>query len=444
MMGAVAASTFVPVKADEQTRDEIVKSIIANLKSPFEVVRAPAVVKLRELKAQGDDLEAEFVKLLDSSNPDDLGAATFALGALQSSDANVHQRLVAQLANPAACTFQMHLTEITALTLGEIGRSVVPLLLKNLEIDFDRNDRRKYHLTFGSVMALRFIGPDASVAVEPLRDFIRVKDPAARQVALQAYAAFGEASLPALDEIRACLTDEDFHVRKEACLALRALGEHAQSALPELTAFLATSTDSDEDDDEGLEPATVRRTAALAIGAIAGERVAEVEPLLLRALDDRNAIVREDVLRGIAGLGPRVGDATVQRVRDLIETRVHKLEAARTLIKVSSTDSDADHAMRIMIECAHDPNFGIPAIDALGEVGPRAEVARNVLREYLSEADDRSMQLSALTAVGRIGTRLADLLPEVEKLRNSPDYEIRLRSARIAELLREEPVTTPK
>jgi HEAT repeat protein len=205
--------------------------------------------------------------------------------------------------------------------------------------------------------ALIRLGADS---VGALRGALEVPD--TRNAAMEILAELDAASLPAIDEMVAGLSDADPRYRSSAAMAIAAIGAEAKGAVAPLEQLLG--------DDSA--PAEARLTAAYALGRI-GPAAAAAEPLLRRLADSDDEMMATVCIWAALKIKPE--DAT------LFDAAIPKLR----------------RALQREQELAR-----LEAAIALGEIGPRAATALPMLELLAEEDPSRTVRAAAEEAVRRI------------------------------------------
>jgi HEAT repeat protein len=179
---------------------------------------------------------------------------------------------------------------------------------------------------------------------------------------MEILAELDAASLPAIDEMVAGLSDADPRYRSSAAMAIAAIGAEAKGAVAPLEQLLG--------DDSA--PAEARLTAAYALGRI-GPAAAAAEPLLRRLADSDDEMMATVCIWAALKIKPE--DAT------LFDAAIPKLR----------------RALQREQELAR-----LEAAIALGEIGPRAATALPMLELLAEEDPSRTVRAAAEEAVRRI------------------------------------------
>jgi HEAT repeat protein len=114
----------------------------------------------------------------------------------------------------------------------------------------------------------------------------------------------------------------------------------------------------------GSRNVKVRASAAAALGSIGKESL----PALLRALDDKEVVIRSIALTGIGEMGPDAREAA-PALKKLLADKDLRPEAAEALIRIG----EPGEAIPVLAEGirAKDPKDRLPAAEAIGRLCPR-------------------------------------------------------------------------
>ncbi len=176
-----------------------------------------------------------------------------------------------------------------------------------------------------AAFALGALGPRAAPAVPLLASMMNEeKDPELRRQASLALSKIGSASITAIDELTAALSDEDAAVRMNAAVTLQRLGPEAKTAIP---ALLKAIHDPENQHYFGTYVVSVQEAAVLALGRIGDP---DVVPDLIAALDapsvDRLPIA---IARAIEQIGPEAKQA-IPRLREMLSDEDLEVREAAT------------------------------------------------------------------------------------------------------------------
>jgi len=285
----------------------------------------------------------------------------------------------------------------------DLGPRAVPHLRPFLESE----DARKYSL---GCEACRVIGEPCAVYVPLLLKRLKENNPRLRGPSIGAMANFGQAALPALDEVIAALDAEPFMTKVHACKVLVSLGPDAKPAGEKLVELAEKGNPS------------VRSWATVALGSIGPVEQYDVVEILNDKLDEFLLLDKQRALQGLALVGPPAKRAlpNIERLmRDKSKSCPH--DAAYAHWKITG---NADPAVTVLVELLQDINFQGDAIETLGDMGPEAKNAVPTLIEQLNSSEDY-LRESAVLTLGAIGPQAKESLPALRKMKDDPDALIR-------------------
>jgi HEAT repeat protein len=240
--------------------------------------------------------------------------------------------------------------------LKEGGRAAVPLLAEVLQTNKNPEARWK------AADLLRQAGPEAHespAALAALTAALKDPDAHVRAVAAAALASVGPAGSDALPLLQAMLSTAD-------CLpALRALARYGPDALPAAPQLI----DLLQSDGDG----EIRWNAARTLGKI-GPAARGAVPILVEALDDRDALVREHAAEALGEIGP-----------------------------------DAKSAIPALVKVLKDPDARVrrDGVRSLGQIGPAAKSAAEDIRPLLKDREEK-VRKAARTSLQQIDPPAAD------------------------------------
>jgi HEAT repeat protein len=249
-----------------------------------------------------------------------------------------------------------------------------------------------------------------SQAIEYLTDVLKRDEPLVRQAAVQALVEMPDASESVMPALVSLLGDDDQVVAGRAMQGLAAVGA---KAAPKLA--------------EALEVKETRANAARAL-AMMGEEADEVADNLAAQLKDEDPEFRRLAIFAVAAVGPKADEA----VPELIEALSDQDEEVRTaacyaLGKVGPGAKDATDTLKKNLN-SDDMHIRRASTWALLKIHPGnkqlTEMAVPVLIDALT--DDRDLvRYEAATALGEIGPDAASAVPELHKLSEDDNPEIR-------------------
>jgi HEAT repeat protein len=321
------------------------------------------------------DVQETIILAFSWIGPDATGAAPALVEVLRSSDA--------ELRRPAA------------LALRRMGADAVPLLIDALTSDtaevrenaalalgrhahLAKAPLRKaladpqVHVRVRAAEALGDIPGEEKLAVPVLLDALKHKDSGTREIAAMAMRFVSRESKDAAAALRVALRDEETLVRMAAALSLWTREGKIEELLPIFRQALKDKVIS------------TRRRAVETLADLAINREAGVLPLLLEALDDAEAIIREGA--------------------------VDALYEATAIAQLGTALANKDSGVRLA------------AAQALGQIGPDAKGASSQLGEAARDKNPRvrAAARAALRAVRPDNAddvlKLIDQLEEIERM----------------------------
>jgi HEAT repeat protein len=354
---------------------------------------------------------------------------------------------------------------------GPGAKSAVPQLIAAL-------DAEDLSVRYEAVHALAAIGPHASAAVEPLTELLSDDLDLLQYAAVTALRQIADSGNPELLERLHKLASQggtpDVRVAAARTLATLA-GEDGKSALqPDVVNVLVEGLASADDHVSsdaihGLAAAggaatdsilplleskdeTTRANAADAL-AILGLSAPSATPALIRSLDTAEGHSTRHLLRALAAVGsdPEVAIPAVLKVLDQQSSDETRLTALRALGEFGAEAAPAVPSIVALLE-GDDPRMRMEAVETLGEIGPAASAAVPPLMQVLQGEDglltitaahalsqigeaavgplramlsESGYQLLAATILGDIGPAAAGAVPELVRLIDAEDEDVR-------------------
>lgn len=451
VLGAIglllAGAAIAAAQSDEAT-------LLGSLKSGDETARQQAIDAIAERAQVSPELVAALSEQLDHASAKVRTRAAFAMGRLGAAANPAAEKLVKMVLDPdvavrrAATRAWPHIPGVrplaahvlnkalkeadptarnqALLTLAEIGKPAVPMLIAALEDDDS---------DYWACIVLGQMGAEAAEAV------------------------------PAL--VKSAKSDEQIETRREAILALGGIGPAAEKAVPALIELL-------DDKEKAIQASTVFTLAqigpAAAAAADALEKgtasndpfqqticawaVAKIKPndqaareraiaLLIAAVKHKDTKVRGAALRGLIELRPgpaRVLDALESVMKQgapkdiddclnvyaelgapavphlvgaLKSAPQHRGLVAMILGHLGPVAKDAAPALIEMVGDKN-PHARREALMALGGIGPDAEAAVPAATQAIADADEK-VAYAAYYTLGRIGPAAKAAVPALEK-----------------------------
>ena len=240
---------------------------------------------------------------------------------------------------------------------------------------------------------LRNLGPGTPHVVPALKKALDDEDPAIRMSAIQVLLRIDRPTglrlgVPILARL---LADDRTDIRLSACLVLAGVGSDAEAAVPALIDLLKSKMER-------------RYLAAYALGSI-GPAARAAIPFLIENLESDDDNTAYCAAEALAQLGPGA-----RRLAGAAEGITHckedteRVRLAATLGRLG----DTREAVTVLEEIAiskEDPRATQRALEALGEMGPKAAAALPGLRKALRDKKDHLRPRLAVT-VCRIGRRI--------------------------------------
>jgi len=212
-----------------------------------------------------------------------------------------------------------------------------------------------------------------------------------RIAAIQAIGAFGADAVSAVPDLLAALKDDDPEVRWFAARAIGAVGPRAREAVPALIVLLQSSTRLTRTRDSSLAdvmphpPATLQAIAAKALGKIGSEARAAV-PSLVKAMDDREIMVRIAAAEALGEIGPK--DPAV--LPALARAMTGKVDENLAEQAASALGAIGEASITFLVSALRDrdPDVRARAARALTQMGKAATGALPALERAVAADDD--------------------------------------------------------
>ncbi len=352
--------------------------------------------------------------LLSSSDPTLAAAAAEVLGAMGPAAAPVAiPALKVALSDPRQSPIFGPVWACAAEAIGRMGPAGVATLLPLLE-------SQEREIVRAAAYGLHFAGPAGAEAVPALIRVLEKNDPFTRREAIFALQGIGPAAKDAVPALITMLHCDDFHTQYWACRALAAMGPEAQPAVPVLIVLTR----------EGVT--SVRRNAAAALGCIGPGIGAEGLAALQAALFDPTEAVREQAVIALGRLGSFAAEAvpTLQAV-----VRERKIQCrALAAVALWKITGNPEFPIQVIREEIYLPENQLQAITCLAELGPQAATATPDLIKLL-ESEDADIREVAAETVERIGPAAKAAIPVLERLLFDRDPNVRSAAARALQAL---------
>lgn len=341
---------------------------------------------------------SELIEMLDDKDKNVRVEALIELGKSKGDFDQVVPAVVGQLGD-----IEPIVTVAASHTMVDLGDKVVPHIKPFLESE----DYKTYAL---GCIACRVIGEPCAVYLPILQERIKSGDERIQGRSIDAMSNFGQAALPALDEIIAGLDARVFMTQVVSCKAIVSLGRDAKPAGPRLVKLA----------EEGN--ASARSWATVALGAIGPVEEYDVVEILDGKLDEFLLLDKQRALKGLALIGPPAKAALPNiemLMKDASKSCPHN--AAFTYWKVSG---DPDLPVSVMVDLLDNIDFQTETIELLGDMGPAAEKSVPALIDMLGSSEDHIREGAALS-LGAMGPAAKAALPALRKMNKDPDLLIR-------------------
>ncbi|MEW6557456.1 MAG: HEAT repeat domain-containing protein [Elusimicrobiota bacterium] len=244
---------------------------------------------------------------------------------------------------------------------------------------------------------------DAPVLIEALSD----SDPSVRIIACDCLGLMREQS--ATDKIITLLQDKEAQLRQSACVALGYIGD--PKAIAPLIERIKTDTDT-----------AVRTQAVLILGNMRAQQSVDT---LVPLLKDTNLDIR---LISVQALGKIGNNSAAPEIKNALNTAIEESKTEKEpyrqtqynrliteSIKASGDLNDkSTEPLLLMLLQNDDKSIKITAATALGKIGNKSGL--DVAKEFAADKDDM-LRMQAVEALGFIGD--ASVVPMLEKIYNT-------------------------
>lgn len=379
VLGVIAPAILAQSPVADDPKDPAMPDGLKALKHPDAMVRYRAAALLVRLGPVGKIAVPQLRETLKDENGFVRVKAAEALWAIEKTSPTVLLSVLLK----ALTDRDPRLRAAAAPVLGKMGgkaRRAVPALVAVL-----RDDDETVRLE--AIAALGEIGPAAKDAAPALLRLIRDEDSILEPFVVSALGNLGTDVVPVL---ASALSERLVHRRRVAAEALSMIGANAASAQASLTTGLADS-----------DPA-VRLYCARTLGLM-GPNAKKSAPSLQKALKDSVITVRLE-----AGLAlwrieksARHIHVTVQALGDSSVSVSTRLDACRALGFMGPDAREAVPGLLICL-CNKESALRQHAAEALGLIGPAADMSADLLRELLKKDPDPTVRLAAALAAWRV------------------------------------------
>lgn len=262
-----------------------------------------------------------------------------------------------------------------------------------------------------SFQFLAELGPKAKPIVPDLVRLLEKDDEESRRHALSLLGSIGPDAKTAVPALRKTLNHADFHTQYWACRALAKIGPDAKEAVPELLKILPKKSAA----------ASVRRNAALTLGAIGPAVGAEAIGPLGEALFDNVALVREDAAWALGQMG-KLADPALPSLEKALKDGASTVRISVAVALWRLTQS-TDKTLDVLVAELGTPDAPWEAAKGIGVLGAAAEPAIPRIRQLL-QAEDADQRIYAIEALDHIGPAAHVAIPDLRRLLMDKDEDV--------------------
>lgn len=399
-----------------------VEAAIRLLQSDQPTVRYQAARTLRKLKPETKPaIDALIAALADTGIPSEFDVQY--LGPRVNDAALAALIKIGQPAVPALIAALEHqdktIREMAARTLGELGpiaKDSFPAMSRLLK-DSDKWVR------YDAIFAIGQIGKEPKIVVPLLEEvYLKGEDNVDQEAALEALFSADPDGTLAIPVLLKALNNENADVLSASIVTLGKYGEKAEVVLDELIKLLQRKELRwDAYADFGFQ-VPVRQDAIRTLAEI-GPKAKPALPELTRMMEqDKNTETRIWAAAAVLRIGAD------KQVSETALAMLVKAEAYEALSSVGNQDA-VDALIKVLqTEDSSQWRFDRhePAVEALGEMGPKAAKSIPILRKLLNSSDEEDYfpKRAAVVALGKIGSASAEAIPDLKRMIPSPADDI--------------------
>lgn len=385
-----------------------VNDCIAALQNEDPYVRLGALHTLFQMGPEAAPATQRLCILLTDDDPNIAAGAARVLAAIGPAAESALPALEAALRDERESRLFGPVWSTAAQAMGSMGPKGIAALIALLESDDPAILR-------AAAYGLHFGGPAAAPAVPTLIQVLNRNDPRYRKEVIFALQGIGPPAKEAVPALITMLHSDDFHTQYWACRALAAIGPEAEPAIPVLMRLTK----------EGVT--SVRRNAAAALGHIGPKIGPEGVSVLLEALRDPAEAVREQAVIALGRLGSFAADAAPAIEFAIVHRRLQcRPQAAVAIWRITGR---AELAIQVIREEIFLPENQMQAIWCLKELGPDGAPATPDLLKLL-ESPDGDLREAAAEVIAELGPAGKAAIPALERLLFDRDPEVRKAAAR--------------
>ena len=382
----------------------LISVVLKNCGDKSPAVRSAAAAALPALEPDSREAAAQLIALLGDADGEVRTSAAKALSFMSVSRREAVTALISAFSDKYV--FARNAAQVSVSRIAPAEQDFTFSALIAAENNPDKNIRAKAALTLGS------IGSPSAATVKNIASMLNDPDSDVRKAAVSAIGNAGPQVKEAVPGLIPCLKDKDENVRKETTAVLEKSGYQSREAVLLIAAAL---DDPDPEFRLNLEKILFKIGPA-AISA------------LVSKLDDKNAMVRESLVRVLGRIGrtvPTIADG-VKKINVLLRDSEKNVRLAST-IALGDIAMNNRESIALLIENMRDKDKDIKyySILALGKIGPDSREASPFLVGTLKE-DDNKLRSAARDALVLIGDAAVDSL--IEALKES---DLMVRSAAV-------------
>ncbi len=382
----------------------LISAVSKNCGDSSPAVRSAAAAALPALEPDSPEAAAGLIALLGDSDGEVRASAAKALGSMGVSRREAVTALIRVFSDKYV--FARNAAQASVSRLAQVEPDFTVSALMAAESNTDKNIRAN------AVLALGSIGSPSAATVRNISSMLNDPESDVRKAAVSAIGNAGPQMKEAVPGLIPCLKDKAEDVRKETSAILEKSGYQSRD-----TVLLIASALSDPDPEFRISIEQILfRIGPAAISA------------LVAKLDDKNAMVRESLVRVLGRIGrtvPTIADG-VKKINVLLRDPEKNVRLAST-IALGDISMNNRESISLLIENMRDKDKDIRyySILALGKIGPDSREASPFLVGTLKE-DDNKLRTAARDALVLIGDAAVDSL--IEALKES---DLMVRSAAV-------------
>ncbi|VTS08718.1 HEAT repeat domain-containing protein [Tuwongella immobilis] len=407
-----------------QDRDlpaDALPTLMKCLQDPDRFVRNTAAEAIGKLGAKAEPAIPELIKNIEDLNEQDLRNARQLsdLGALEALR-KIGAPAVAPLANVLESK-NFVARYVAALTLGRMGptaKSALGQLQARMKAETQYVD-----VACEAAAAQILIGGDPAAPLKYLEGLLENPQPTVRAAATRTIAALGKPASQLVPKLILELNDPDESVRRVAIEALKRMGSAAKPAIAVLGPRLT---------DDQISVRTAAAEILLSMGHAAKDAIDDLGD----ALEGEDSNVRKLAAETLAILGPDAKPALPELLKAIQNKEFDPYQRtafAQAIGAIGPTASDAAPIMLDLLD-ATDPILRSTVARALGRIQPKSDLVIPKLITLIRKDSNSNARLSAIFALGKLGTAAKAAAEPLLELYNNSSTPIERKIALAAAL----------